>query len=76
MTTIIRDVELKYAMVDIGSLLNNILLSILATVGVSQVKTTKQLIEVSGFKGTSLSIIGCINLELTAWQMRIVTNTM
>lgn len=68
-TAIIKDVELKHAVVDIESLLNIILLSILATIGVSRVRTKKQLIEVSGFKGTSIFIIACINLELTAGQI-------
>lgn len=58
----IRDVDLKHAMVDPGSSLHTIHLSILKATWVSRDKITKQPLD---FEGNFMLTIGFINLELT-----------
>lgn len=68
-TTCIKDVELRHAMVDKRSLLNINHLSVLEVVVVSRDKIGKQLIEVLGFEGMSYDHI---NLKFIVLPIRTV----
>lgn len=60
-------------MVDQGSLLNIMSLSMLEAMGISLERIIKQLIEVSSFGGSASFTIGYINLDLTIRLMRAAT---
>lgn len=57
-------VELKRAMLDLGSWLNIISLSVLDAVGVSQDRITRQPIEVSSFRDNCTYTMVFVNLDL------------
>lgn len=63
-TRSIRKVELKRSMLDPGSLVSIISLSVLDAIGVPD-NIKGQPIEVSGFGDNSLYILGFVNLDLT-----------
>lgn len=68
----IRDVELKSAMLDAGSLLNVIPLSIIEAARVCRDKIFKQAIEVADLASTSIFTLGSIDLKLNVWPIKMV----
>lgn len=64
-TAIIMDVMMKCVMVDAGSSLKVIPLSIFEATGVSRDMIIKQPIEVSGLEGTSIFNFGFIDIKLS-----------
>lgn len=69
-TTGVKWVELKRAMIEKGSSLNIIPLSALDAVGIPRDKITKQLVEVSSFRGKSTYTMGFVNLDLNVGPRR------
>lgn len=73
MAAYIYDVELRRALIDPSSSTDTMPLSTIEAIGTPEERNVEQLIDVSGFGGSTSFNIGYINLDLNIRPMQVVT---